>query len=136
MRLRVDTGDPRPIWRQIEEGLLAAVATRALEPGAAVPSVRELARQLRVNPNTVAKVYQRLVEAEILETRRGEGTFVAAAPSSVSARERQRRLAEAADRYAVTSAGLGSDASEALGAAEQALARHLPATAEPEAEER
>ncbi len=125
--LRLDANDSRPIWRQIEEGLLALVARGTLAPGAAVPSVRELAKQLRVNPNTIAKVYQHLTEAGTFETRRGEGTFVAAAPPGVPARERQRRLGEAAERFAVTSAGLGVDASEALAAAERALARQLPA---------
>lgn len=123
--LRIDGHDPRPIWLQIEEGLLAAVATGALAPGAAVPSVRELAKQLRVNPNTIAKVFQRLTEAGTLETRRGEGTFVAAAPPGVPVRERQRRLAEAAERFAIAAAGLGADADAALAAAGRALARQV-----------
>ena len=123
--LRIDTNDPRPIWRQIEEGLTAAVATGVLAPGAAVPSVRELAKQLRVNPNTIAKVYQRLNESNHFETRRGEGTFVVAAPPGVPTRERQRRLGDAAERFAVTSAGIGAGADDALTAAKKALARHL-----------
>jgi GntR family transcriptional regulator len=134
--LRVDERDPRPIWCQIEEGLVAAVATRALAPGAAVPSVRDLAKRLRVNPNTVAKVYQRLTEAGIFDTRRGEGTFVAASPPGVPARERQRRLGEAAERFAVTSTGLGAAPDDALAAARRALARHLPAAALEPQEER
>jgi GntR family transcriptional regulator len=122
--LRIDPRDPRPIWLQIEEGLLAAIATRALEPGAPVLSVRELAKRLRVNPNTIGKVYQRLSDAGVLETRRGEGTFVAAVPPAVPMRERQRRLGEAADRFAITSAGLGTESAEALAAVERALDKH------------
>ena len=49
-KLRIDTQDPRPIWRQIEEGITHWVATGALAAGAAVPSVRDMARELRVNP--------------------------------------------------------------------------------------
>ena len=124
--LRIDDGDPRPIWLQIEEALLAAVATGSFERGAAVPSVRDMAKQLRVNPNTIAKVYQRLTESGVFETRRGEGTFVAAEPREIPTRERQRRLGEAADRFAVTSAGLGAEADEAIGAARRSLDRHLP----------
>lgn len=123
--LRIDAHDPRPIWLQIEEGLLAAVATGALAPGGAVPSVRELAKQLRVNPNTIAKVYQRLTEAGSFETRRGEGTFVAAAPPSVSNRERQRRLGESAERFAITATGLGASSDEAVAAARRALEGQL-----------
>lgn len=74
--LRVDPSDSTPIWSQIEEGVRRLVASGALAAGAAVPSVRELARELRVNPATVAKAYQRLCEAELLVVRRGEGTFV------------------------------------------------------------
>ena len=103
---------------------MAAVATGSLPPGSSVPSVRDLAKQLRVNPNTIAKVYQHLGEAEIFETRRGEGTFVANAPPGVPVRERTRRLGDAAERFAVTSAGLGAGADDALAAARKALARH------------
>lgn len=122
--LRIDPRDPRPIWLQIEEGMLAAIATRALTPGAPVPSVRDLARRLRVNPNTIAKVFQRLGDAGVLETRRGEGTFVAADPPELPARERQRRLGEAADRFAITCACVGATEEDAVAAARRALARH------------
>ena len=82
--LRVDPGDAVPIWRQIEEGLRRMVASRALPPGSPVPSVRDMARELRVNPATVSKAYQRLVDAGILAVKRGEGTFVAeGAPASL-----------------------------------------------------
>jgi GntR family transcriptional regulator len=121
---RIDERDPRPIWSQIEEGLLAAIATRSLAPGEPLPSVRDLAKRLRVNPNTVAKVYQRLIDGGFAEARRGEGTFVAAAPPALPARERQRRLGEAADRFALTSAAAGATEEDAVAAARRALARH------------
>jgi DNA-binding transcriptional regulator YhcF (GntR family) len=79
-----------------------------------------------VNPNTIAKVYQRLSEAGVLESRRGEGTFVAAEPPELPARERQRRLGEAADRYAITSAGVGASLDDAVAAARRALAKRAP----------
>ena len=65
-----------PVWKQIEDGVRRLVAMGALRAGGPVPSVRELARDLRVNPMTVSKAYQRLSEAGLLEVRRGEGTFV------------------------------------------------------------
>ena len=111
--LNIDTADPRPIGRQIEEGILQLVISGGLAPGEPIPSVRDLARDLRVNPNTVAKVFQRLGEARVLEMRRGEGTYVSPNPPLPTAAERQSRLAEAAARYANVAAGLGFDAKSA-----------------------
>ena len=74
--LRVDPAAAAPLWSQIEEGVRRLVASGTLAPGAAVPSVRDLARDLRVNPATVSKAYQRLTDAGVLEVRRGDGTYV------------------------------------------------------------
>src|SRR5512137_546193 len=98
-RLRIDPTLPTPIWSQIEDGMRHLVASGALRPGDTVPSVRDLAREQKVNPNTVAKAYQRLVEAGLFETRRGEGTFVAANPPALPAGERERLLRDGATRY-------------------------------------
>jgi GntR family transcriptional regulator len=111
--LAIDTSDPRPIGRQIEEGILHLVTSGELAPGEPIPSVRDLARDLRVNPNTVAKAFQRLGEAGVLEMRRGEGTYVAPDPPLPTAAERQARLAEAAARFANAAAGLGFEAKPA-----------------------
>ena len=113
-RLRVDPKDAAPIWRQIEEGVRRLVATGALAAGSHLPSVRDLARQLMVNPATVAKAYQRLADAGVLTVRRGEGTAVADAPRSMRKPERQRVLREAALRYAGVAATLGATADEAV----------------------
>src|SRR5947209_2867682 len=61
--LRIDPQDPRPIWRQIEETVRHLVASGSLAAGTGVPSVRDLARELQVNPATVSKAYQRLTDA-------------------------------------------------------------------------
>ena len=82
-----------------------------------MPSVRDLARAERINPNTVAKAYQRLVEAGVLETRRGEGTFVAERPPSIPAAERTRALREGATRYASLAVDLGATRGEAASGA-------------------
>jgi GntR family transcriptional regulator len=111
--LRVDPKDAIPIWHQIEEGLHRLVLSRRLAPGAVVPSVRDLAKDLRVNPATVAKAYQRLVDAGVLSTRRGEGTFVAEDVPQLRARERKVLLQEGALRYASLSLGAGASSAEA-----------------------
>jgi GntR family transcriptional regulator len=115
-RLTVDPADAVPIWRQIEEGLRRLVASGALARGAPVPSVRELAKDLRINPATVAKAYQRLTEAGVLAVRRGEGTFVAAEAPALTSGERRRTLREGAERYASLALTLGAAKQEALGA--------------------
>jgi len=111
--LHVDLEDAVPIWRQIEEGLRRMVASRALKPGAPVPSVRELARELRINPATVSKAYQRLTGDGVLTIRRGEGTFVAEDPPVMGAAEKRRDLREGATRYASLALTIGAGKTEA-----------------------
>ena len=74
----VDTRDATPIYAQLDRGLRAAIATGRIGPGDQLPTVRQLAVDLRVNANTVARVYADLERDGILETRRGVGSFVAA----------------------------------------------------------
>ncbi|KAB2962431.1 MAG: GntR family transcriptional regulator [Thermoanaerobaculia bacterium] len=121
--LRIDTADPRPLWRQVEEGLAACIAAGALAPGAAVPSVRELAQELRINPGTVARAYQRLVDRKLLETRRGDGTYVVESPPVLHAAERRERLIQAAARLADLATALGASPGEAYTALDEAFRR-------------
>src|SRR5678815_795078 len=74
----INTTDTSPIWQQIEEGMRRMIALGSLKPGDAVPSVRDLARTLRVNPNTVARAYQRLTDHGVFSVRRGDVGAVAA----------------------------------------------------------
>jgi GntR family transcriptional regulator len=70
--------DDRPIYTQIAEQVTFAVAAGVLRPGDLVPSVRELSKQLVVNPNTVARAYRELQGAEVIEPVRGTGLQVTA----------------------------------------------------------
>lgn len=89
----VDPRDKTPIYAQLDRGLRAAIATGRLRPGDQLPTVRQLAVDLRVNANTVARVYLELERAGVLETRRGVGSFVRATPEKARpAREHERRL--------------------------------------------
>lgn len=112
--LRIEPADPRPIWRQIEEGVQHLIASGALSAGSAVPSVRDLARDLQVNPATVSKAYQRLTDAGVLAVRRGDGTYVSTAPPVLTLDERQRKLRDGAVRYASLASTLGAGAEEAV----------------------
>ncbi len=73
--LKRDRGNP--VYLQIQSQLERRIASGALAPGDALPSVRALAKQLRVNPNTVVRAYRELEFRELVVTRHGEGTFVA-----------------------------------------------------------
>jgi GntR family transcriptional regulator len=89
----IDPRDATPIYAQLERGLRAAIATGRLQAGDQLPTVRQLAVDLQVNANTVARVYLELERAGVLETRRGVGSFVAAtAARAHPPRERERRL--------------------------------------------
>jgi len=105
--LDIDPAAAAPIWRQISDGMRRLVASGALPAGTAVPSVRELARELRVNPATVSKAYQLLVADGALEVRRGEGTFVAERSDGALADERRRLLRDAAQRFAEAARSMG-----------------------------
>jgi GntR family transcriptional regulator len=91
--IAIDTRDATPIYAQLERALRAAIASGRLRPGDQLPTVRQLAVDLKVNANTVARVYTDLERASVLETRRGVGSFVSATPSQAHPpREHDRRL--------------------------------------------
>lgn len=117
--LQVDPALAVPIWKQIEEGVRRLAASGALAAGAPVPSVRELARDLAVNPATVAKAYQRLADGGLLEVRRGEGTFVRGDASALG-RERETLLREGAVGYRDLASSLGFDEAGSRAALERA----------------
>ncbi len=118
--LEVDPSDAVPIWRQIEDGMRRLAVSGQLPPGAAVPSVRDLARELTVNPATVAKAYQRLVDAGVLSVRRGEGTFVTERPDAEVERDRLAILGAGARRLVDVARTIQADRSETLHAVEVA----------------
>src|SRR2546422_8245821 len=91
--ISIDPRDRTPIYAQLERGLRAAIATSRLHPGDQLPTVRQLAVELRVNANTVARVYGELERDGVLETRRGVGSFVSATPGQARPpAEHTRRL--------------------------------------------
>ena len=91
------------------------MATSRLKPGDQLPTVRQLAVSLRINANTVARVYADLERSGAIETRRGVGTFVAAtAPRPMPARERRRQLATFLTRILAEATGAGFTVDEVL----------------------
>ena len=102
----LDSADPTPIYAQLERGFRAAIATGRLRSGDQLPTVRQLAVDLQINANTVARVYAELERAGVIETKRGVGSFITATPAQAHPpRERERRL-----RGFVTRVLAGADA--------------------------
>src|SRR5712691_7930906 len=97
----INPADPTPLYAQLERAIRFAITTERLRVGEQLPTVRQLAVELRINANTVAKVYAELERAGIVETRRGVGTFVSAQPEEASfgRRDRERHLRELADHF-------------------------------------
>ena len=89
-----------PLYAQLERSIKFAIVTGRLGLGEQLPTVRQMAVDLRINANTVAKVYAELERAGIVETRRGIGTFVTARQGRTSARrDPEKNLRDLADRY-------------------------------------
>jgi GntR family transcriptional regulator len=120
----VDPRDRTPLYAQLDRALRAAIASGRLRPGDQLPTVRQLAVELRVNANTVARVYADLERAGVLETRRGVGSFIsAAAPAEARpAPERTRRLRAFVTRVLADADAAGFTIADVL--AELASHRH------------
>ena len=89
----IDPRDRTPIYAQLERGLRAAIATGRLGAGDQLPTVRQLAVDLQVNANTIARVYSELERAGVIETRRGVGSFICATPAQAHPpKQHERRL--------------------------------------------
>jgi GntR family transcriptional regulator len=73
----VDPNDPRPLYIQLADEVRRSILRRSLRPEDPLPSVRELARDLRLNPNTVQQAYRELEREGLVYVKRGQGTFVA-----------------------------------------------------------
>lgn len=126
LMLQIATGDPRPINRQIVDGVRRLIASGELPVGAALPSVRGLAQQLTVNPNTVAKAYSELTTEGWLDARAGLGLFVATPRQRLSDDERARRLDDAVQRFVGDVIGLDYSSSEVLDRVAGELDQCLP----------
>src|SRR5499426_2008796 len=99
---------PMPLYAQLTRAIEFAIATGRLNPGEQLPTVRQLAVDLRVNANTVARVYADLERAGVLETRRGVGSFVRASPEHARPPdEHERRLRAFVTRLLADAAAAG-----------------------------
>jgi len=104
-----------PLYAQLTRAIQFAIATGRLRIGEQLPTVRQLAVELRVNANTVAKVYTELERSGILETRRGVGTFVSARHLEAGHRqEHEKHLIELVDRFVAEAGAMGFSTDDLL----------------------
>ena len=110
--------DNQPIYRQLRDRVVAMILDGILKEGDPLPSVRNVAAEYRVNPLTVLKGYQQLVDEELVEKRRGLGMYIkTGARNMLLAGERRKFLAEEWPRIQATMVRLGLTAKELLEAA-------------------
>ena len=121
MVLTIDPHSAEPIFEQIAFSVKEAVARGDLGPGAQLPSVRELAQDLSVNPNTVVRAYELLTREGVVVRRQGAGCFITGRPSALSGKHRRRQLQELVGRTVTEAFHLGFDADDVRSAVEQSL---------------
>jgi GntR family transcriptional regulator len=126
LEISITTGSAVPIYRQIVDQVCRAVATGQLVPGEQVPSVRALAEQLVINPNTVARTYADLIREGVLEAQKGKGVFVARRRAVYTKAERLRRLEATLDAFVNEGVRLGFTPEELRDALERKLREFAP----------
>jgi len=114
MKFQCDTTSRTPIYRQLVEQVRSAIARGRLKPGDRLPSVRQLSRELVVNPNTIARAYTELERAGTLLTQQGRGAFVAEPRTDLTKKVRRKQLAEQLDLLLVEAVHLGFTSDELL----------------------
>jgi GntR family transcriptional regulator len=107
LHLQVDPHSGVPVYRQMMDQVRYYVASGALRAGDQLPSVRELAQTLRVNPTTVVKAYTELEHERVIELKHGKGAFIASHAPKMGEREKEAQLRRQARSFAVEAAQLG-----------------------------
>ena len=126
MQIRISAGSPQSIYRQIADQIRRAIIAEDLKIGEGVPSVRQLAKELVINPNTVAKAYSELTRDGVLEGQAGRGYVVASRKNVYSKTERLRRLDQALDTFVSESLTLGFSPDEITERLTKRLEKLLP----------
>ena len=114
MGWHISTASRLPIYQQLAQQIREAIARGELQPEANLPSVRQLSRELVINPNTVARAYTELEREGLLISRPGRGIYVAQPRNDLTRAARDRRLVEQLDRWLTEAVHLGYAADEVL----------------------
>ena len=101
MQFRIDNASDRPVYQQIIDQVKRDIALGRLVKDEKLPTVRELARQIAINPNTIGKAYRQLEQEGIIVTKPGAGAFVASLDSNLNRSVRKKLISEELERIAV-----------------------------------
>jgi GntR family transcriptional regulator len=113
MKILVDPESSVPIYIQIEDSINSLIAAGQLQPGEQLPTIRELAAEIRVNLNTVARAYFELDKEGVITTQRGKGTFVSGVPDQKQIEKTRQKLLQSIIQTALDEAyGLGYSVEE------------------------
>lgn len=123
MQIRIDPQSAEPIFAQIAFAVKNAVARGTAAAGDRLPSVRELARELAINPNTVVRAYEQLERDGVLVRRQGAGCFLTGRGSELGGPQRRRQLDDLLRRAATEAFHLGFRAEEVRAALDRSLER-------------
>ncbi len=113
-RFRLDNGSGVPVYRQLIDQVRAGIATGSLSMGHQLPTVRQVAVDLAINPNTVMRAYRELEIRGVLDTQQGTGTFIAAQAPQNDDADRDRRLDQLIDEFAARAGAGGFTLAEIL----------------------
>lgn len=123
MFLKVDHSSGVPIYRQVMEQIKYSMAKGVLRPGDRLPAIRQLSLELKVNPNTIAKAYSELEHAQVIETRRGMGTYVSEKKIEMSEEGKMEIITQLAERLAVEAVQLDISEEELQRIVREAMGR-------------
>ena len=112
--IQIDQQSGVPLYRQIIEQVEFAIARGALNPGDQLPTVRQLAVVLSINPNTVIRAYREMEIKGVLDTQQGSGTFVGEQSPGIDALERQRMLDQIVTELMARASGYGFSLDEVI----------------------
>jgi GntR family transcriptional regulator len=113
-RFRLDNTTGVPVYRQIIDQVQAGIATGILSAGYQLPTVRQVAVDLAINPNTVMRAYRELEIRGVLDTQQGTGTFVAAQQPAINDGGRERRLDQFIDEFVARAGASGFTLAEVV----------------------
>jgi GntR family transcriptional regulator len=116
---RIDQHSGVPVYRQLIDQIQAALATGAMSVGDQLPTVRRVAVDLAINPNTVVRAYREMEVRGILDTQQGTGTFIAENQAKPSKGDRERQLSQLATEFVARAGSAGFKVSELVDALQQ-----------------